>query len=72
MEAIDKHHQDEFYVDVIKYVNNEPNGISPGTNGATMAKIAKAIIEQRPELAQPNAKDDFDERNHKCGSAIAP
>ena len=59
MRVFEKADADRFYVDVMKYVNNQPNGIRAGSNGETMAKIAKGLIEQRPGLALPNAKEEL-------------
>lgn len=59
MEAIGKEQSDRFYVELIKYVNGQPNDIRPRTHGEVDAKIAKELIAQRPELGLPNAKEEL-------------
>jgi hypothetical protein len=54
---ISKQHKDEFYVDIMKFLRGEPHNISPGTNGMTMAKIAKTLVEKDPSLLNPENKE---------------
>jgi hypothetical protein len=71
MDAWANEARDKFYDKLTRYVAGEPSGISPGTIGESKAKIAKALIEDRPELASPGEKenllnsiDDIYDRDH--------
>ncbi|MCX7310243.1 MAG: hypothetical protein NTV56_00590 [Alphaproteobacteria bacterium] len=48
-----KEHEDEFYADLLNYLNGRPHKISRGTVGMQRAKIAKKIVKRDPELLQP-------------------
>jgi hypothetical protein len=52
-DKIAKEHADQFYADVLKFLRGEPHHIGPGTNGMTMAKIAKALVEKDASLLDP-------------------
>jgi hypothetical protein len=56
-DKIAKEHDDQFYADVLKFLRGEPHGIRPGTNGMTMAKIAKALVEKDPSLLSAENKE---------------
>ena len=59
LDAMEEKGRDEFYEDLIKYVRNEPSGLGPGTVGEKQAQIAKTLVEERPELALPGAKEEL-------------
>jgi hypothetical protein len=48
-----KWQEDQFFVDLLKFIANEPNGIRAGTNDETTAKIAKRLVEVDPTLVLP-------------------
>jgi hypothetical protein len=56
-ETISREHEDEFYVDLIRYVKGEPNGIRRGTIGNTEAEIAKQLIAAEPGLIEPSMRE---------------
>jgi transposase len=45
-----KEQPDEFYLDIIRYLKGKESNITPGTNGMTMAEIAKELIATDPSL----------------------
>ena len=49
----------KFYVELVKYINGDPNGIGPGTNGMLMAEIAKELVAEDPDLLEPRSKSDL-------------
>jgi hypothetical protein len=58
-EAISKEREDQFYLDVLNYVSNQPNDIKPGTIGEIQAKIAKQLVEADPTLVLPERREDL-------------
>ena len=56
---IDKQYQEKFYNDVLKYLQGEPHGIPPGTNGMLKAKIAKKLVESDATFLEPANKEKF-------------
>jgi hypothetical protein len=56
---ISKEHHEEFYVDILKFLRGDPHDIRPGTNGMTMAEIAKALVEKDPSLLNPESKEQL-------------
>ena len=61
-DAISKKHDDEFYADLVKFVYDEPNGISPGTVGECQAQIAKRLVGDDPTLISPERRVEFIEK----------
>ena len=59
LEELDNQARDEFYNEVIRYVNGRSNGIGAGTIGEIKASIAKTLVAQRPELALPGHKSEL-------------
>ena len=59
MEALEKVERDNFYVELMQYVNGQQSGITADTFWERMAEIAKTLIIERPELALPTAKEEF-------------
>jgi hypothetical protein len=57
MEEITKKHEEEFYVEIIKYLRGEPNDIRPGTIGMVEVGIAKKLVEEDPVFLAPENKD---------------
>ena len=49
--------QDELYNELLHYVRNEPNDLSPGTIGMIKAEIAKTLVEGDPGLATPEKRE---------------
>jgi hypothetical protein len=58
-EKISKEHEDEFYCDILQLLKGESCGIERGTNGMTMAKIAKKLVKEEPSLILLENKDKF-------------
>jgi hypothetical protein len=56
-EKLSKEARDEFYVDLVKFLRNEPHDIAPGTNGMTMAEIGKALVEKDSSLVKSENKE---------------
>jgi hypothetical protein len=59
------------YVELIKYLRNEPNDIEPGTIGMIKAEIAASLVAGKPELlllenrvTLENAIEEIFERDH--------
>jgi hypothetical protein len=59
MEAMRKEGEDRFYLNVMKYVSNESNDIRVGSIGEIMAKIAKQLIENDPDLLLKGRREDL-------------
>ena len=57
LEEMAQRERDEFYKELMKYIRDEPNSIVPGRIGELMAKIAKELVAESPELG---------EITHKC------
>ncbi len=62
MDEIHEQHQSDFYIEIMKFVTGEPNSIGSGTNGMTMANIAKELIARTPKLASPDCEKELMER----------
>jgi hypothetical protein len=56
-EKLSKEARDEFYVDLMKFLRNEPHDIRPGTNGMIMAEIGKALVEKDSSLVKSENKE---------------
>jgi hypothetical protein len=56
-EKLSKEARDKFYVDLMKFLRNEPHDIAPGTNGMTMAEIGKALVEKDSSLVKSENKE---------------
>jgi hypothetical protein len=48
---------DEFYIELLKYLRGEPYDIEPGTNGMKLAEIAKALVGRNASFLLPENKD---------------
>jgi len=57
MEEMSRKSEEEFHIELLKYLRGEPNDIRPGTNGMCMAEIAKKLFENDPTLLLPINKD---------------
>lgn len=65
--------QETFYVDILKYLRGEPNGIIPGTIGMIKADIAKELVKKNPELLLPAYKDKLlSEIEHAVTITLTP
>ncbi len=53
LHELNRHGADLFYADVVKFVRGEPNDIREGTIGDIQANIAKRLVENDPDLLQP-------------------
>ena len=76
---IDKQYQEKFYNDVLKYLQGEPHGIPPGTNGMLKAKIAKKLVESDATFLEPANKEKFQaqiesifQRDHMLSQKSSP
>jgi hypothetical protein len=56
-EKLSKEGRDEFYVDLMKFLRNEPHDIRPGTNRMIMADIANTLVEKDPSLLNPENRE---------------
>jgi hypothetical protein len=56
-EKIAKKNEDAFYSDLLRYLRDEPNDLKPGTNGMTMAEIAKTLVANDPGLMAHEKRD---------------
>jgi hypothetical protein len=57
-----KFQEDRFFVDLLKFIANEPNGIRAGTYDETTGKIAKQLVEVDPTLVLPAKRQRLKER----------
>ena len=49
--------EEEFHIELLKYLRGEPNDIRPETNGMYRAKIARTLVEKDPSLLLSVNKD---------------
>ena len=56
-EKLSKEARDEFYVDLMKFLRNEPHDIRPGTDGMIMADIANTLVEKDTSLLNPENRE---------------
>jgi hypothetical protein len=49
-EKISQKYEEEFHIELLKYLRGEPNDIRPGTIGMCKAEIARTLIEKDPSL----------------------
>ena len=71
--GIAKEHEEEFYRQILKYVQGNLNDIRPGTNGMIKAEIAKKLVEDDPTLLLPANEDKFRaaiESTYDCDHAV--
>jgi hypothetical protein len=54
-----KEADDEFYVELLKFVQGKPNDIKPNTIGKLMAKDAKKLVKKDPTLLTLEKKDEL-------------
>jgi hypothetical protein len=50
MEKMGEEDDRSFFKDVVRFVQGEQHGISPGTIGMQMAEVAKVLIAQTPSF----------------------
>jgi hypothetical protein len=49
--------RENFYIELLKYLQGKPNDIEPGTVGMDTAEIAKTLVEKDPALLLAVNKD---------------
>jgi hypothetical protein len=54
-----KRDQEEFYIELMKFVRGEDNNINPGTNGEVDARIAQDLVAKDPSLGCETRKDEL-------------
>ena len=57
MEKIWQKAEEEFHIELLKYLRGEPNDIRPGTIGMCQAEIARTLVEKDPSLLLSANKD---------------
>jgi hypothetical protein len=67
-----KFEEDRFFVDLLKFIANEPNGIRAGTYDETTAKIAKRLVEVDPTLVLPAKRQELKERIKEVRDRASP
>jgi hypothetical protein len=53
MERISREREENFHIEILKYLRGEPNDIQPGTIGMIQAEIAKKLVDNDPALLLP-------------------
>ena len=56
-EKMSQEHEEEFHIELLKYLRGEPNDIRPGTIGMLKAEIARTLVEKDPSLLLSVNKD---------------
>ena len=51
--GIAEQHEEEFYLDLLRYLRGEPHSIGPGTVGMVKAQIAHKLVGENPDLMLP-------------------
>jgi hypothetical protein len=59
MEQMSRESEENFYIEILKYLRREPNDIQPGTIGMIHAEIAKRVIAESPDLLAENKRPDL-------------
>jgi hypothetical protein len=57
MEKMSQKAEEEFHIELLKYLRGEPNDIRPGTIGMCQAEIARILVEKDPSLLLSVNKD---------------
>ena len=57
MEKMSQKAEEEFHIELLKYLRGEPNDIRPGTMEMIEAEIAKTLVEKNPSLLLSVNKD---------------
>jgi hypothetical protein len=72
-------HEEEYYIELVKFLRGEPNDIRQGTIGMIEAEIAKTLVEKDPSLLLPINKDKLRndvrsiyDREHAVKVALGP
>ena len=63
MEKMSQKAEEEFHIELLKYLRGEPNDIRPGTIGMCQAEIARTLVEKDPSLLRSVNKDKDKLRN---------
>jgi hypothetical protein len=69
MEKMSQKAEEEFHIDLLKYLRGEPNDITPGTIGMCKAEIAKTLVEKDPPLRSLSL---FTDREHAVTVTLSP
>ena len=56
-ERMSRESEENLYIEILKYLRGEPNGIQLGTIRMIYAEIAKKLVENDPALLSPSNKD---------------
>jgi hypothetical protein len=57
MEEMSQKDEEQFHIELLKYLRGEPNDIRPGTIGMCQAEIARTLVEKEPSLLLSVNKD---------------
>ena len=57
MKKMSQKHEEEFHIELLKYLRGEPNDIRPGTMEMIEAEIANTLVEKNPSLLLSVNKD---------------
>ena len=57
VEKMSQKYEEEFHIELLKYLRGEPNDIRPGTMEMIEAEIAKTLVEKNPSLLLSVNKD---------------
>ena len=79
MEKMSQKAEEEFHIELLKYLRGEPNDIRPGTIGMCQAEIARTLVEKDPSLLLSVNKDKLRneiqsiyEREHAVTVTLSP
>ena len=61
-EKLPQQFEDQFYADLMEYLQGKPNGIQLGTTEEGKAKLGKELVQDDPTLLLPENKDTLLER----------
>ena len=61
-EKLPQQFKDQFYADLMEYLQGKPNGIQLGTTEEEKAKLGKKLVQDGPTLLLPENKDTLLER----------
>jgi len=56
---MDQERREQFHADLLRHVAGDESAFTPGTIGAIQGEIAKKLVQQQPNLAEPGRKDDL-------------
>jgi hypothetical protein len=59
LEKESEEYNKEFYNDIVNFISGKPNSLEHGTVGMEMAKVAKRVTAERPELLSDKNQDEL-------------